>query len=306
MKFVFPLPHMMRLRAMTQPWEAQVTGADQTRMVKCADALGYDMVAVPEHYVVPIEHLELSGPHYLHSTTAQAYLAGATERIMINSCITILPLQHPIVLAKALATADWMSSGRMMVTFGVGWLEREFELLGVPFGERGRIADEYLAAIVELWTSDRPAFEGRYIRFSDIAFEPKPVQKPHLPIWIGGDSDAALRQAARFGSGWWTFLTPPERIAERVAFLKSRTGYDGRPFDVVHGMATRRVGEGHAVRDDPHARPDLSAAEIIDRLGYLAEQGVTVSSVPVPRVRDVEEFLDHARWMIEEIKPNVP
>ena len=196
MKFVFPLPHMMRLRAMTQPWEAQVTGADQTRMVKCADALGYDMVAVPEHYVVPIEHLELSGPHYLHSTTAQAYLAGATERIMINSCITILPLQHPIVLAKALATADWMSSGRMMVTFGVGWLEREFELLGVPFGERGRIADEYLAAIVELWTSDRPAFEGRYIRFSDIAFEPKPVQKPHLPIWIGGDSDAALRDVA--------------------------------------------------------------------------------------------------------------
>ncbi|PRC54304.1 LLM class F420-dependent oxidoreductase, partial [Mycobacterium sp. ITM-2017-0098] len=84
--------------------------------------------------------------------------AGATERIRLNSCITVLPLQHPIVMAKALATADWMSSGRMMVTFGVGWLEAEFEALGVPFRERGRIADEYLAVIKELWTSDAPSF----------------------------------------------------------------------------------------------------------------------------------------------------
>lgn len=160
MKLVFNLPHMLRLKAMSQPWEASVTGADQTRMAKCADKWGYDMIAVPEHFVIPGDHVELSGPHYLQSTVAQAYLAGATERIQLNSCVTVLPLQHPIVLAKALATADWMSSGRMMVTFGVGWLEREFELLGVPFHERGRIADEYLAAIVELWTSDYPRFEG--------------------------------------------------------------------------------------------------------------------------------------------------
>lgn len=116
-------PHMLRLPAMSQPWEASVTGSDQTRMAKCADEWGYDMIAVPEHFVIPREHVELSGPHYLQSTVAQAYLAGATERIALNSCITVLPLQHPIVLAKALATADWMSSGRMMVTFGVGWLQ---------------------------------------------------------------------------------------------------------------------------------------------------------------------------------------
>ncbi len=169
-----------------QPWEAEVTGADQTRMAKRADELGYDMIAVPEHFAIPREHVELSGPHYLQSTAAQAYLAGATSRIRLNSCITVLPLQHPLVLAKSLATADWMSSGRMMVTFGVGWLQQEFELLGVPFHERGRIADEYLAAIIELWTSETPRFEGRYVAFDDIAFEPKPIQKPHLPVWIGG------------------------------------------------------------------------------------------------------------------------
>lgn len=306
MKLVFNLPHMLRLKATMQPWEATVTGADQTRMVKCADRWGYDMIAVPEHFIIPTEHVELSGPHYLHSTVAQAYIAGATEQIRLNSCITVLPLQHPVVLAKALATADWMSSGRMMVTFGVGWLEREFELLGVPFHERGRIADEYLAAIVELWTSDTPRFRGRYVSFDNVAFEPKPVQKPHLPIWIGGDADAALRRAAKYASGWWSFLTPPEKLAERLDFIKSQSTFDGRPFDVAHGMATARVGEGHAVRDDPHSRSGMSAAEIVDRLSWLGEQGVTVSAVPLPTVRSVDEYLDYAQWIIEDIKPQVP
>ncbi|MCV7317069.1 TIGR03619 family F420-dependent LLM class oxidoreductase [Mycolicibacillus parakoreensis] len=305
MKLVFNLPHLMRLTATMQPWEAEVTGADQTRMVRCADRWGYDMVAVPEHFLIPAEHVELSGPHYFQSTAAQAYIAGATERILVNSCVTVLPLHQPVVLAKALATADWFSGGRMMATFGVGWLRREFELLGVRFEQRGRIADEYLAAIVELWTSEAPSFNGRYVSFSGAAFEPKPVRRPHLPIWIGGDADAALRRAARFASGWWSFLTPPERIAERVEFIKSQDGYDGRPFEVMHGMATRRVGEGHAVRDDPGGRPGMSAEQIVDRLGWLAEQGVTVSAVPLPAVRGVEEYLDYAQWVIEEIKPRL-
>ncbi len=176
MKFVFPLPHMLRLKPTMQPWAPEVTGPDQTRMAKCADRWGYDMIAFPEHFVIPADHVDLSGPHYLHSTVAQAHVAGATERIAVNSCVTVLPLQHPIVLAKALATADWMSGGRMMVTFGVGWLAREFELLRVPLHERGRIADEYLAAIIELWTSDTPQFEGRYVSFDDIAFEPNPFR----------------------------------------------------------------------------------------------------------------------------------
>lgn len=305
MQLVFPLPHMLRLPAMSQSWEASVTGADQTRMARCADAWGYDMIAVPEHFVIPAEHVELSGPHYLQSTVAQAYLAGATDRVRLNSCITVLPLQHPIVLAKALATADWMSGGRMMVTFGVGWLEGEFDALGVPFRERGRIADEYLAAIVELWTSDAPSFDGRYVSFDEVAFEPKPVQKPHLPIWIGGDADAALRRAAKYASGWWSFLTPPEQIAQRVEFIKTQDGYDGRPFDVVHGLGTNRVGEGHVARNDPNARPGMSAAEIVDTLSWLGEQGVTVSAVPIPAVSGVDEYLDYAQWVIEEIKPQV-
>jgi probable F420-dependent oxidoreductase len=305
MKFNFPLPHMLRLKATLQPWEAQVTGADQTRMVKRAEELGYDMLAIPEHFIIPNEHVELSGPHYFHSTVAQAYVAGATQRIRINSCITLLPLQHPIILAKALSTADWLSSGRMTVTFGVGWLEREFDILGVPFHERGSISEEYLAAIVELWTKDSPCFEGKYVSFKDVAFEPKPVQKPYLPIWMGGDAEPVLKRAARYASGWMPFLTKPEDIPAKLDFIKSQPSYKGGPFDVSYGLATSRVGEGHKVVNDPKARPGMSAQEIVDRLSWFEQLGVTYSSVPIPAVKDIAEYLDYAQWVIEEIKPKV-
>lgn len=306
MKLAFALPHTLRMPAMVQPWESAVTGVEQTRMVKRADELGYDMVAVPEHLVVPRDHVDLSGPHYFHAITAQAYLAGATERIRVNSCVSILPLQHPIVTAKALATADWLSNGRMVATFGVGWMEKEFDSLGVPFRERGRICDEYLAAIVELWTSEAPTFAGTYVSFDEIAFEPKPVQKPHVPIWIGGDADAALKRAARFGSGWWPFLTAPDDIPARVDVIKSQKTFDDRPFEVMFGLAAPQINERHESTAGGRPRPGMSAGEMVDRLGELNDLGVTISSLPIPAVSGVDAYLDHAQWVIEEVKPKLP
>lgn len=305
MKLAFPLPHMMRLKATTQPWEPSVTGADQTRMIRRADELGYDLINVPEHFVIPRSHVDLSGPHYFHSQAAQGYIAGATQRIRIGTSITILPLQHPIVMAKALSTIDWLSSGRIDVAFGVGWLEGEFEMLGVPFHERGRMADEYLAAIIELWTQESPSFEGKYVSFKNIAFEPKPFQKPHIPIWMGGDSDAALKRAARFASGWIPFLTQLEDIPARIDFIKSQATYSGGCFEVMRGLATERVGEGHAVNADLNAKTGMSSQQIVDRLGQLKSLGVTVSAVPIPPVKDIEAYLDYAQWVIEEVKPKL-
>jgi probable F420-dependent oxidoreductase len=304
MKLSFGLPHMFEIKAMTKPWEAAITGADQTRLAKFADEIGFDMIAVPEHYVIPSEHLAVSGSHWLGATAAQAYLAGATARIRVNSCITILPLQNPIVLAKSLATADWFSSGRMMFTVGVGWLEEEFNAFGVPFAERGRIADEYLAAMIELWTSDTPQFEGRYVSFRDIAFEPKPVQRPHLPIWIGGDVDASLRRAARFGTGWWPFLTPPDDIGAKLDKIKTDPAFVDKPFDVMCPVTPPPINARHE-STGTGAGGRMSAEQIVDRLGELAAMGVTYSSVPPQGVSDLESFLDFNRWVMEEIKPKV-
>jgi probable F420-dependent oxidoreductase len=305
MKLAFPLPHLIELMAMTQPWELAVTGAGQTRAVKRAEELGYEMVASSEHFVIPKDHVELSGAHYFHAFSAMGYIAGATERMRVNSCISLLPLQNPIVQAKALSTLDFMSGGRVTVTFGVGWLEGEFQQLGVPFHERGAMSDEYVAAMVELWTKDDPVFEGKYVSFRDVAFAPKPVQKPHLPIWFGGDSDGALKRTARFGSGWWPFLTKPEDIPSRLDFIKSQPTFKGGPFEVFYGMATALVGEGHVAGGDPNAKGGQPAQAIIDRLSWFQEIGVTMSQVPVPAVRDLDEFLDYAQWVMEEIAPKV-
>jgi probable F420-dependent oxidoreductase len=305
MKLAFALPHTLELPAMTADWELAVTGSQQAEMVRRADELGYDMVSVPEHFVVPHSHLELSGPHYLHSTVAQAFIAGATKRIRVNSSVTILPLHHPVVLAKALATADWMSDGRITATFGVGWDAEEFAALGVPFHERGRMADEYLEAMIELWTSESPRFAGKYVSFDAIAFAPRPVQRPHPPIWIGGDADAALKRAARFASGWWPFLSKVEDVPAKIDFIKSQPEYDGRPFDVMYPLGMGRIGEGHVSKRDPNYRPGMDKQQIIDQLCRFAELGVTFSTVPSPRVNGVQAHMDRAQWVIEEIKPHI-
>jgi probable F420-dependent oxidoreductase len=305
MKLTFPLPHLMEIQAMLQPWELAVTGPEQLRLARRADELGYDMIGIPEHFAIPPDD-QHTGPFWLHSTTAQAALAGATQRILLNSCVTILPLQNPIIHAKALATADWMSGGRMVVTFGLGSIRKEYDYFGVPWEQRGAIADEYLEAIIALWTQDRPSFAGRHVSFHDVGFAPKPVQKPHLPIWIGGDSKAALRRAARFGSGWIvSFRTAPEDIPERIAFIKSRPEWAERPFEVSYGLGTSRLTTGHAPSGDDSASAGFSAQQIIDALGRLQELGVTMSSVPIPPVADVGAYLDHAQWVIEEIRPKI-
>jgi probable F420-dependent oxidoreductase len=304
-KLAFSMPHMLRLKATCQPWEAAVTGADQTRLAKWAEQLGYEMIAVPEHHVVPRSHVELSGPHYFNAYTAMAYWAGATERIRVNSCIAILPLQHPIVTAKALATMDWLSSGRVTITFAVGWLQGEFEALGVDYHRRGAMSEEYIRAIIELWTRDNPSFDGEFVSFSDLAFEPKCVQKPHIPVWFGGDADAVLRRTARYATGWWPFLTRPEDIADRIDFIRSQPDYNDGLVDIFYGFGTSRVGEGHEIRDDPTARPGMTRQEIIDRLGWLKEQGVTWSSVPIPALEQIEDYYDYTQWVAEEIMPAV-
>ena len=165
------------------------------------------------------------------------------------------------------------------------------------------MADEYLAAIIALWTQDSPEFEGKYVSFRNVGFEPKPVQKPHLPIWMGGDSDAALRRAARFASGWFvSFRTKPEDIPGRIDFIKSQPDWKGGELAVMFGLGTTRLGERHKAVDDPKARPGMCAEEIIDRLGEYKELGVTMSAVPIPPVPDIEAYLDYAQWVIEEIK----
>jgi probable F420-dependent oxidoreductase len=303
MRFVCPLPNLSRVKAVAQPWEASVDGARIGAMAKRAEELGYDMLRVPEHLVVPRDHVDLSGAHYLHSVAAQGFLLGATQRIRVGSSVTILPLQHPVAMGKALATVDWLSGGRLNIAFGVGWLKGEFDALGVPFEHRGRLMDEYLAALIELWTSDSPSFEGQFVSFRDIAFEPKPTQKPHVPIWLGGDADVALKRAARFATGWIPFLTSPDDFRARVDFIKSQPTYKGGDFEVMYTLSSALIGEGHVPRGPVKNPSPFNAAEMIDTFGWLRDCGVTIASFAIPPTRDLEEYLDYIQWFAESVRP---
>lgn len=305
MELAFTMPHLTEVRAITTQWERQVTGPEQVALARFAEELGYAMIAVPEHFVIPREHLDLSGAFYLAAYPAMAAFAGATERIRVNSSIAILPAQNPIITAKTLASIDWLSGGRVTVTFAGGWLKGEFDALGLDFRQRGAMAEEYIQAILALWTQGEPAFEGRYVNFRDIAFEPRCVQKPHLPVWFGGDDERVLRRIGRYASGWWPFLTKPEQIPERLDYIRSQPDYAGKLTDVFFGLSTGRLGEGHVPIDDPKARPGQSRQEIVDRLGWFAELGVTMSAVPIPELRGLDEYRDYAQWVAEEIMPAV-
>jgi probable F420-dependent oxidoreductase len=302
MKFSVVLPNCMKVPAITQPWEATLSGRDIANVAAEADRLGFTRAFVPEHFLTPTAHVPLSGNHYFHAATAQGFFAGATSRIQLGTMLTILPLHDPIVLAKAVATLDWLSGGRAQVTFGVGWLRDEFDIIGVPFEERGRRSDEYLDAIYTLWRDDEHSYHGEYVDFDGVAFGPKPIQQPRPPVWIGGDSDAALRRTARFGDGWAPWLTKAEELPARLDFLRSFPGYDGRPLDVFFSPSSLNIGEEHVILEATTSA-GWNAQQAIDTCAELAGYGATETWVAPPPVSGIYEYLDHLRWVAEEVVP---
>ncbi|HVU72345.1 MAG TPA: TIGR03619 family F420-dependent LLM class oxidoreductase [Mycobacteriales bacterium] len=304
MRLSLALPNCMQVPAITQPWEPALSGRQIADVAVEADRLGFTRVFVPEHFLTPRPHLGLSGNHYLHASTAQGFFAGATSRIGIGTMLTLLPLHDPVVLAKAVATLDWLSGGRAQVTFGVGWLREEFDIIGVPFEERGRRADDYLAAMMALWHDEEPSYEGPYVAFTDVAFGPKPVQQPHPRIWMGGDADAVLRRVARFGDGWAPWLTKPGDLPARLDLLRASPGYDGRDLDVFYSFAAMNIGAEHVSVDAIRAEGfDVQLA--VDRCAELAGYGVTETWISPPPVSGLDEYLDHLRWVAAEVAPRV-
>src|SRR6266852_4483578 len=150
-----------------------------------AEQLGYDSVWVSDHVVVPHANVKNFGETVFDPLVTLAVIAGATTRVRLGTTVLIVPYRNAVVAAESAA-------------------------LGVPFAERGAMTDEYLAAMQELWTKREPSFAGKYTQFSGLVFEPKPVQKPHPPIWVGGHSKAALRRAAQFGAAWHPINRPPD------------------------------------------------------------------------------------------------
>jgi probable F420-dependent oxidoreductase len=156
------------------------------------------------------------------------FLAAHTRTLRLGTAIMLLPQRNPVYTAKEVATLDWLSGGRVDLGIGVGWLKEEFDALNVPWPRRGARTDEYLEVLHTLWCEDPSSFDGGTYHLPPCSMYPKPVQDPHPPVHIGGESDAALRRVARAGQGWHTFNRPPEELAAPLACLEGYLAEAGR------------------------------------------------------------------------------
>src|SRR5438552_4799914 len=202
------------------------------RVAVAAEEAGFESVWTGEHVAMPIRDNPVPTPAetpFLDSLVALANVAAHTRHLRLGTGILVLPHYNPVLLAKALTTLDLVSGGRLIAGFGGGYVEAEFRALGVSFKDRGAITDEYLEAIRVLWTEELPRFQGHHAAFDGIRFEPKPRQRPHPPVVIGGHAAPALRRAARFGDGWYGFGLTVEAAAPLVQELRRLRATTGRP-----------------------------------------------------------------------------
>jgi probable F420-dependent oxidoreductase len=304
MKFALGMPSLILYPPIVSAWESEASSEDILRVARKADQTGWDWLTISEHVVIPREMTDVMGPRFPEAVSAAAVLAGATERIAILTYVLVLPYRHPVMLAKQISTLDFLSGGRIILGTAVGHLEREFQVLNVPFEERGAMTDEYLRAIVELWTSPDPVFRGRYVQFEGIVFEPKPVQKPHPPILIGGNTQPAMRRAAALGDGWLPWLVTRDGLATCLSYIREQPGFEERrgQFEVVMPVSSLNVEDhSHEIRGETHL---LSGREeLVDEIGLLREAGVTAVQVPPPRSSSVEQLLEWTEWFAAEIIP---
>lgn len=247
-----------------------VDPAKAVALAEAAEAAGFESMWTVEHTVVPGGY----GSTYPYAAGGKmaggddsiplpdpliwmAYVAAATKRVKLATGIMILPQHQPAVVAKQVATLDHMSGGRILLGIGVGWLKEEFDVLGVPFEDRGRRTDEYMRALREFWGSEKPTFQGEFIRFKDAYCQPRPVNGS-VPLIVGGHSPAAARRAGRLGDGFFPARGAPKEL-----------------FDLARQTA-REAG-----RDPEALEITVSLPDNLDDIPALAKMGVSRVLVPV-------------------------
>jgi probable F420-dependent oxidoreductase len=263
-------------------------------LVRRGEALGFTSTMIADHVVFPTT-IDSRYPYTvdgrfpgqgdaLEQLSLMAFIAAKSERLRLVTSVMILPYRNPVFTAKALATIDVLSRGRVTVGVGVGWLEEEFEALGAAdFKRRGAVSDEYIRIFKALWTTSPASFSGEFYRFDQLQCLPHPVQKPHPPIWIGGHSKAALRRAARYGDGWHPVgATPasplgPGELRGMLDELARMTEAEGRdPKTLTISYKAPVYDAGKPVAPGETRRPFRGTGDqILEDIDTLARLGVS-------------------------------
>ena len=268
------------------------------RIAREGEALSYDYLTVTDHIVLP----DMAEPGYPYSQsgafystdsayrhemlTLAAWLAATVSRLRLVLAVLVVPHRPAVLAAKQLATVDVLSGGRLTVGIGAGWLKAEFDaVVTTPFAERGAVTDEYVAAFRTLWTEKKPVIDGKYVHHDGLLLEPKPAQRPHPPIWVGGESGPSLRRAARLGDAWYPNgtnnahpLDSLPRYKAGIERLRRATEAAGRKRDAVAlTYRVKRYGEALPPTASDGERRLFSGSErdIIGDIHALRDLGVS-------------------------------
>jgi len=263
--------------------------ANMIRFARAAEAAGFDALGFTDHPAPSQKWLEGGGHDALDPFAALAFCAAVTDRIRLMPNIIVLPYRNPFVLAKAIATVDVLSGGRFVLGTAAGYLRSEYSALGVDFAERNELFDEAIEVLRGIWSTDDFSYEGRHFFAQGQTANPKPVQKPHPPIWIGGNSRLARRRVARYAQGWMPFPAPAALSrTTKTPVLENREDL-ARYLDELWAFVDE-AGRGRAEIDihyhnDQGGTPgssDFDPDACQEGLHALAELGVTYCGTAVP------------------------
>jgi probable F420-dependent oxidoreductase len=264
MQFGVHLPHFDRFG----------TPENIGRMAEAAEAFGLDDVWVSDHIVATSALVGTFGASFFEALTVLTYAAAVTSTVRLGTSMIIAPYRDPLVTAKTVATLDQLSHGRVIFGVAPGWLEPEFAALGQPFAERGAQTDEHLRVYIEAWTKDAPEFHGRYRTFNAIQFEPKPMQKPYPPLWIGALTPRGIRRAVEFGDGWQPVGTSVAATKAGIETLRRIADRRGRALDRFTISVRLPMGFSDTASDD-NGRLFTTADDMVARLAAYRDLGVS-------------------------------
>jgi probable F420-dependent oxidoreductase len=304
------------------------TRAAYMQIAQLAERSGYDFLSVSDHVIVP-DKLDSTYPYSEGGRWETAakdgfcfdvlstliFLAGCTEKLKLLSSVLVVPYRPPVLTAKMLSTADILSEGRIILGIGAGWLEEEFLALGAePYDKRGKVTDEYIEAFKVLWSEDKPAYNGDHVDIESILFAPKPYDGRSIPVWVGGESNPAMRRTARLGDAWYPGsrnpkhrLDTPERLKaglEKLAGMAEKEGRDPATIDIAYVYFEPVSFEAVEGFDTPRAMMTGSAEEMAGDVCALGEVGVTKLNLTFP-ARSLDEMSDTIQRFAEDVMPLV-
>jgi probable F420-dependent oxidoreductase len=276
-----------------------------------AEELGYDSVWVMDHlfnngYI----RQRLDDRPYYHPLATLSHLSATTSTVLLGTSVLVLPYHNPVELAKYTATLDQMSGGRVTLGVGVGAMTEEFDALGISMKQRGSLTNECIAIMKELWTNEDPSYHSRRWNFAELKFSPKPLQKPHIPIWIGGSSPGAMSRAATIGDGWHPSGISAETYTIGRRGIQELARSAGRPLESLTWSVRVEVsikGPGTSERsaDREGSIPGEDLDQMIAGIRAYRKAGVehlvlVLSTGHVPIIQELMEFI--AQRVIPEFR----